>query len=161
RSALDSYSFLSRVKGRRDPFTAPHIIRADIDLNQLHPDTIEFLNIIGKHLSNDSTFLNRLQAYNAWIEQHMTPELKQTLMDDILLKRNREVIRYLDNALGKYDTIVIPWGALHMPAIEKAVLDRGFKLVEARRRTSIDLKNIPYAQLYRKLSKETVRYLGL
>lgn len=138
--------------------TEPHIVRADIDINRFHPDTIDFLNVIGKHFLNSTSFKEGLQSYNTWVEHHMPPDLKYTLMEDIISKRNREVIRYLDKTLGKYDTIVIPWGALHMPGIEKAVLDRGFTLEKIRRYASIDFTKVSIGRLYRKLSKEELRW---
>ncbi len=29
-----------------------------------------------------------------------------------------------------YDTIIIPWGAAHMPYFSKALLERGYKVVK-------------------------------
>ena len=61
----------------------------------------------------------------------------EIIIDDILHRRNMGVIHYLDKALVRYDTVVIPWGALHMTEIEAEVLKRGFKLQEERERVSI------------------------
>jgi len=49
--------------------------------------------------------------------------------------------------LDYYDTIIIPWGALHMPEIETAVLGKNFQLAETRQRTSIDFKRLFMAHL--------------
>ena len=56
----------------------------------------------------------------------MNPERITGVMADILDKRNAVVIDGMVRSLALYDTIVIPWGAMHMPAIEAAVLEEGF-----------------------------------
>ncbi len=45
-------------------------------------------------------------------------------------------------ALERYDTVVIPWGALHMKEIEEAVRLRGFRLRDERERVSIDFRKL-------------------
>jgi hypothetical protein len=52
------------------------------------------------------------------------------------------VIRHLGKALERYDTVVIPWGALHMKEIEAEVLKRGFVLQIEQERVSIDFRKM-------------------
>jgi hypothetical protein len=125
----------------------PHILRADIDINQFDPFTIEFLNILGQTVFSGSSTTEGLRAYKAWIDEHVTPEAGQIIWEDILYRRNEVVIRYMNMALEKYDTIVIPWGAMHMPEIEKAVVERGFSRAETHERLSLDFRKIPYGKL--------------
>ena len=114
------------------------LLRADVDVSDLRPATILFLNAIGKHMQGSPSFIKGLLAVNSWGEKNITPEMSGIIMDDILHHRNVGVIRHLEKALGRYDTVVIPWGALHMKEIEMEVLKRGFKLQEERERVSID-----------------------
>lgn len=119
-----------------------HVLRADIDIDEFHPKTVEFLNILGRDILGSSSFSGGLKSYLAWVKEnsrHITP---QTIFNDILNKRNREVIFHMDSALASYDTIIIPWGALHMPEIEAAVVNRGFSLFKTRQRVSIDFLKI-------------------
>ncbi len=118
------------------------ILRADVDISAFHPVTIRFLNMLGKYLRENPSFIDAMIAFNAWAKQNMTPAMQKTIMDDILHRRNSEVIRTMSKALSRYDTIIIPWGALHMPEIEESVLERGFTLQESRERTSIDFKKL-------------------
>jgi hypothetical protein len=76
-------------------------------------------------------------------------------MDDILDKRNAVVIDSMMRSLEYYDTIVIPWGAMHMPAIEAAVLELGFEPGAERERLSVDFRAIPYAELWRKFAVDS------
>lgn len=119
-----------------------HILRADIDVNEFHPKTLEFLNIIGKHVLSGNSVSEGLRNYLTWVKENSKKVKPETIMKDILHRRNREVIHHLDRVLDQYDTIIVPWGALHMPEIETAVLDRGFHLSDSRLRTSIDFKRM-------------------
>ena len=128
----------------------PDIARADLDLNRFDPQTIEFLNVLGRTLFSGQPLAEGLLAYNAWADEHMTPERIDGVMADILDKRNAVVIDGMERCLAHYDTIIIPWGAMHMPAIEAAVLAQGFVPAASRERLSLDVRVIPYRELWRK-----------
>ncbi|MBW2688806.1 MAG: hypothetical protein JRC99_02605 [Deltaproteobacteria bacterium] len=131
----------------------PDIARADIDINRFDPMTIKFLNEIGRTLFSGKPLVEALADYSAWANENMTPERVVGVMDDILDKRNDVVIDSMVRTLARYDTIVIPWGAMHMPAIEEAVLEQGFVPGVAHERLSLDFRAIPYADLWRKWSE--------
>jgi hypothetical protein len=114
------------------------ILRADVDISDFRPPTILLLETLGKQLQESHSFLKGVMALNSWGEKNITPEMTEIIMDDILHRRNMEVIRYLDKALVRYDAVVIPWGALHMKELEAEVLKRGFKLQDERERVSVD-----------------------
>jgi hypothetical protein len=118
------------------------ILRADVDFSAFRQPTILFLNAIGEQLRESPSFLKGLLAVNAWTEINITPDMSRIIMDDILHRRNLEVIRHLDTALERYDTVIIPWGALHMKEIEADVLKRGFVLQKERDRVSIDFRRM-------------------
>jgi len=118
--------------------TGPDILRADVDLSDFDPRTVEFLNMLGRDVFSSDDLASGLRTYNAWINRNMDQERYARLMDDILTRRNRTVLDYLGQALDKYDVIVIPWGALHMRGIEEGVLARGFRLRKTEQRMSVD-----------------------
>ncbi len=124
-----------------------HILRADIDINDFQPKTVEFLNIIGKHILSTNNRTDGLRAYLKWVRENSGQVSPDSIMGDILHKRNREVIGHMGRVLGHYDTVIIPWGALHMPEIETAVLEKNFRLAETRQRTSIDFTKLLLAYL--------------
>jgi hypothetical protein len=45
---------------------------------------------------------------------------------DILHLRNEHLLSEIEAALEEYERLVVPWGALHLPFIERAILERGF-----------------------------------
>jgi hypothetical protein len=131
----------------------PDIAWADIDLNRFDPQTVAFLNALGRTLFSGRPLADALAEYKAWINDNMTPERISGVMADILDKRNEAVITGLSKALGPYDTIIVPWGAMHMPAIEAAVLARGFVPGDITERMSLDFRAIPYAELWHKWTR--------
>ena len=145
--ALDDLSVVGQVI--REP-GKPDIANADIDLNRFEPKTVEFLNALGRSLFGDKPLAEGLVDYNLWIEENMTEEGIAGVMADILDKRNDAVIEGMIQTLKRYDTIVIPWGAMHMPAIEAAVLEQGFAPGKAQERLSLDFRTIPYGELWQK-----------
>lgn len=120
----------------------PDILRADVDLSTFRPETMLFLDQVGKHLRGNASVLEGMVELNEWAGENVTPAMYEVIMDDILHKRNKVLIAHLDRALPRYDTVVVPWGALHMKEIEAALLERGFKVEEEKKRLSVDLKRI-------------------
>lgn len=123
------------------------IVRADLDVSDFNKETVYFLNTIGKLINENSSFAATLMAINTWAEKELTPEMNRVIMADILHKRSNAVLTHLDKALAHYETIIIPWGALHMSEIEDAVLKRGFVLSEKKARVSIDFKKMFLAMI--------------
>ena len=118
------------------------IVMADVDVSSFRPPTILLLNAVGKHMEESASFMKGFRALNSWGEKNLTPDMQAIVMDDILHRRNMVVIGYLDKALVRYDTIVIPWGALHMKELEAEVLKRGFKQQEVKERVSVDFRKM-------------------
>lgn len=118
------------------------IMRADVDLATFRPETMLLLDAVGKELQENPSLVKAAIGLNKWAEEKITPAMQEVIMDDILYRRNKVLLGYLDKALKKYDTVVIPWGALHMKGIEAGVLERGFVLQEERKRLSVDFKRI-------------------
>ncbi|NOQ34781.1 MAG: hypothetical protein GQ569_02680 [Methylococcaceae bacterium] len=113
------------------------IVRADVDINQLAPETLNFLNTLGEHIANSNSIVEWMLSFYQW-SASLPVETMTAINHDIVDKRNQVLLRYLAIALTKYNTVVIPWGALHMPAFEQAVIAQGFSLVDSKERLSID-----------------------
>ena len=114
------------------------ILRADIDISDFGKETILFLNTVEKHINESTSLAATFITLNKWAEAELTPEMNKIIMDDILHKRSQALISHLDKALANYETVVVPWGALHMAEIEESVLNRGFLLQDKKYRVSID-----------------------
>jgi hypothetical protein len=133
---LESPRLNSRGTGAVD------ILRADVDVSDFRPPTILLLNALGKQLQDSPSFTGGVMSINSWVKKNITPEMSEIIIDDILHRRNLEVVRLLEKAFGRYDTVVIPWGALHMKEIEAEILKRGFVLQEEQERVCIDFRKM-------------------
>ncbi len=130
---------------RRPAGKGPDIMLADTDLATFRPETLLFLNQVGKELGSHGSVVDGVLSLNRWAEKNVTPKMYEVIREDILTRRNEVVLSYLDRALKGYDTVVIPWGALHMKGIEAGVKERGFVLKEEKKRLGVDFKTIAEA----------------
>ncbi len=101
----------------------PDVVYADADLADFSNTTIEFLNETAALYGSRSgrEVLERLTKLSEFSEDEIN-----TVYDDIIYKRNAGLLAEIDNNLKVYDTIIIPWGALHMPDLETNLIDREF-----------------------------------
>ena len=109
---------------------APHVLFADIDVSDLSPSTLRFLEAVGT-VFQSPTFSEAMQRYIAISQQFKEDEVKG-VMDEILTKRNDHVIAAFDKYEPQYRLIYMPWGALHLPGIEDKILARGYKVQSVR-----------------------------
>jgi hypothetical protein len=99
---------------------------ADVDISTFQPLTIAFINIVGGVLENPTleNTLRVLSDPNSPLRQEGANEI---VHKDILENRNAHLLAEIDNALRTHDTVVVPWGALHLPGIEAALEAQGFR----------------------------------
>ncbi len=129
-----------------------NILAADIDLKEFDQRTIEVLNTLAREVLASDQPLKGYSRFNGWIQQQMPTDIDAIIMHDLIDKRNAMVLGYLTEAMAHYDHIVIPWGALHMPGIEKRVRQLGFELSSEHERKSIDFLLLPYGQIWQNLT---------
>jgi hypothetical protein len=104
------------------------MVRADIDVDQFTPNTIGFLNLVmllhaqGLNLEN----VLRLMQYPE------PPGFEQQLFADLLGKRNAHLLLEIHNWLPESDSLVVPWGAAHMPGIAREIQKSGFHVDSTR-----------------------------
>ena len=103
---------------------------ADVDLEDFDPLTIEWLQWVSRLWASDDLLaaLQELLAYSAENERQLT-----VVENDILHMRNEHLLAEVERALGEYQNVVVPWGALHLPFIESAILERGFEETQRQR----------------------------
>ena len=75
---------------------------------------------------------HRLRALGALVQQLDAAEI-EAVEEDFLIRRNGNLLREIDAALADYRRVVVPWGALHLPEIERGVVERGFRLEQPSR----------------------------
>jgi len=104
----------------------------DVDISEMSAETVAVLNAVAKAIqaASDKNTLGALTAMSEIGEPDMNH-----LIADVLELRNARVIQGLKQVLSNYEHIVIPWGAAHMPGIERGVIKLNAHLIESHRNT--------------------------
>ena len=103
------------------------LVPADVDMSSFSPETLELLKtamlVHAKGVTAETLPL---------LMKPTPPGLEVLLMEDLLTKRNRHLLDVLEARLPKSDSIIVPWGAAHMPEIAREIQKLGFRAVETR-----------------------------
>jgi hypothetical protein len=112
----------------------PDVRNADVDLRDFHPETITVLGFAAAVWSaqNPGDAIAKLRAF---ARRGDAKALLAKAGDDILTLRNRRLLDAIDESLDSYRCVIVPWGALHLAAIEAALKERGFVQEDAGSRT--------------------------
>ena len=100
------------------------IVHADVDAEQFATNTIDFLNLAMLLHSNGMN----AQNFAALMQYSEHPDFQEQLVDDVLRKRNRHLLKEIQAQLSESDHLIVPWGAAHMPEIAKEIQKSGFRL---------------------------------
>ena len=103
-------------------------VAADVDVGQFSASTLDFLNLVMLFHSRGATpdNISKLMQYTP------PPGFEETLFDDLLTKRNQHLLNEIDAHLLVSDSIMVPWGAAHMPGLAREIQKSGFHLSETR-----------------------------
>lgn len=96
--------------------------RADVDIDQFSKTTIELLNLVTQMYSDglDKNLLIRMMAKSS------DPKIGEQMWNDLLVKRNEHLLQEIHTELARTNTIVVPWGAMHMPGLAAEIEKLGF-----------------------------------
>jgi hypothetical protein len=112
---------------RVGPANPPDIVRADVDAAEFSDDTLGLLQDLAElYAGNVAEGIRKVVARTRADPGVFTREL--------IDKRNAHVLAIFDEKAGDYTTIVIPWGALHMPGLEAGLEQRGYRVESERTR---------------------------
>lgn len=106
------------------------VVGADIDVSEFSDSTIAFLKQVGEWYQSRN--LRELSARFSAFQQEMKTDQTEKFFEEVVRLRNNHLLKVFDARSPGYSHVVIPWGALHMPGLEKELLKRGF-VVESRR----------------------------
>ncbi len=104
----------------------PHIQHADVDVATFSPDTLAFLESAAQMWSSDDLLAALVELSRD--PKFTDPGFLETLKGEVLDDRNTQLLLQLFDATLSYQRVIVPWGALHLPAIEAEVLERGYTL---------------------------------
>ena len=117
----------SAADTRVAPARGPDIVRADIDAADLPEETIGLLHDLA-------------DLYSGNVAEGIRKVVARTRADpgvftrELIDKRNAHVLAIFDEKARDYTTVVIPWGAQHMPGLEAGLEERGYRVESERTR---------------------------
>ena len=111
---------------------------ADVDLADFRPETIRFIQILGKLISSE-TMKEAVQTYSESKAELQANSIH--VWDDILNKRNDHLIAEIGAGLKTHTTIIVPWGAAHMPEVQKQIEKWGFVETKRTRHLVVPFQN--------------------
>lgn len=100
------------------------LMNADIDVSEFSEPTFNFLRDTAEVY--DAGSLSGSYARMTALGTRYTEAQAMAAIAELIDKRNAHVLTTFDKQIATRDQIVIPWGAQHMPGLEKGLLDRGF-----------------------------------
>jgi hypothetical protein len=104
--------------------------RADVDVAEFQPSTLRYLEAVAGLFASEN-LMDALRKVQSPESPFHDQSVGAAAMKDILDHRNVHLIGEIEEALTTHDVVVVPWGAMHLPVIEKQLVDWGF--VELRR----------------------------
>lgn len=108
---------------------------ADIDVNQFKPETRDFLKKVFDQMNKKSFFEVMYMSSDKFSAKESA-----ALIVDLVQKRNAKVLTELKTNEKDFQEIYIPWGAAHMPEIERDILKDGYTAVSEKERIVISLE---------------------
>ncbi len=122
----------------------PVIVHADLDLSDFHPRTVRLLARVGEFWQSDDPAVAFGRLYRNYLEE---PVRWKRFEEDILGRRNRHLAGKLEEAIADYRTVIVPWGAMHLPFMEREVERLGFEPRAASYRRLVSWSTIAAALL--------------
>lgn len=117
----------------------PHIVSADIDLSDFSPITIDFIEVLASAFFGSQPLSEGYIQYTIWVKgQGDIQKSLTSITHDIFTQRNEALFAMMGKALPRYDTLIVPWGALHMAEIEREAKRLGFIILDEKERLSVD-----------------------
>jgi len=108
----------------------PDIRNADVDARVFSEDTIAVLGAAARLYQSDR-LAPALKQFQATLDA-LGPDATQTAFRDLIDNRNAHLLAEIRTGLDDYQRIIVPWGALHLPGIEDAILEWGFEQTASR-----------------------------
>ncbi len=126
-----SYARMAAATGGVQQVTAfkppGEIVPADVDLSSFSASTLEILKtamiVHSKGVTPETLPL---------LMKPTPPDAVEQLIKDLLAKRNRHLLKVIEEHLANPGHIIVPWGAAHMPEIARGIQKSGFHVIETR-----------------------------
>ncbi len=125
----------------------PAVRNADVDASAFSADTLAVLDAAAR-LYRSERLAPALARFQSRLAER-GPEAVEIAYRELIDHRNAHLLAQIRASLDEYQRIVVPWGALHLPGIEAAILGWGFEQTASSRRRITAYQTILAALLSR------------
>ncbi len=108
-------------------------LQADIDISELNPRHRDHLIALLKGMENLD--LSSLMMMPEGLD---SADLEDLIINGLVGQRNQRLMEVYAEHAPEYAEVFIPWGAAHLPDLEKRLTDLGYRAVSEQRRRGID-----------------------
>jgi hypothetical protein len=108
----------------------------DVDISDLSPKTVAALNLLGRVFEAEDR-VAMLGAYREFTQLFANGDAFTVFWRDIVHVRNDHLLERMDAEGEGYQRVVLPWGAAHMPGLQLALQERGYRQTATHERTAI------------------------
>lgn len=105
---------------------------ADMDVAELTPKTVAFVNA-AHEVFRSASLQEALQGYTRYLRGFSATAISGAITE-LIEARNAFLLDRIDESLDRYDQVIVPWGAAHMPGLEAALEADGFTLLSRKAR---------------------------
>jgi hypothetical protein len=111
--------------GETEVAAHPEVKNADLDARAFSPETVAFLRAASV-LWESENLLAGAREFLELMEATESDRMLESVNRDLILMRNEHLLAEIADSLEHYRRVVVPWGALHMPEVERKILAEGF-----------------------------------
>lgn len=129
---IGSYLFTEGDEGEEVEW--PVLRNADVDANVFAAETVGYLLLAAGVWDAEDPLAAFVELYRYLIAH---PKVSEQFLYDVIEVRNRHLLAEIETALPQYKHVIVPWGALHLPEIERELIESGFVFEDETRRQVI------------------------
>lgn len=128
----------------------PNIHSADIDFADFSEETKDEIAKISSIMDKLSSFLMKKISFQEFADFMTENKVDKFLVEDspvkheMIFKRNDYLWNEFEKKESSYDTILVPWGAAHLPDIEQRLIEKGYVLKEKREYKSYNVIKVAF-----------------
>lgn len=109
-------------------------MNADIDISELKPVHLNLLITLLETMESGDLIESLIASSSIQISSE---EMEDFLLEGLIGQRNEHLMTVFKTAHPDFEEIHIPWGAAHLPDLERRFLSEGFSLISKKRRLGI------------------------
>lgn len=115
-------------------FGSVTFMNADIDISELKPMHLNLLITLLETMESGNLIESLIASSSIQISSE---EMEDFLLEGLIGQRNEHLMTVYKTAHPDFEEIHIPWGAAHLPDLERRFLSEGFSLMSKKRRLGI------------------------